>query len=183
MRPFHTFTWPVIDHYWKIQVLVIFSLYFLRMVSSLAFYGLGLNVGSLGGSVYINFLLSGVMEFLAYVFCMCLVDRVGRRPLNCGLMLLAGVACTLTILPVLYASSCEWFETCLAVVCAICVFIIIHAVSNNTDERSAIHVIMQAQVACQAINKTTAIQPVIETAINKPIDIQLVILETTVNKL
>lgn len=74
---------------------------------SLAFYGLGLNVGSLGGSVYINFLLSGLMELVSYVLCLGLLDRLGRRPLNCGLMVLAGLACTLTIFPVLYAPPCE----------------------------------------------------------------------------
>nr|KAG5711037.1 hypothetical protein BaRGS_013771 [Batillaria attramentaria] len=82
------------------RCVVIFYSWF---VSSLAFYGLGLNVGKLSGSVYVNFLLSGVMETVAYILCLCLLDRLGRRLLNAGLMLLAGLTCTLTVLTLLYA--------------------------------------------------------------------------------
>ena len=79
-----------------------------RFVSSLTFYGLNLNIGNLSGSVYVNFLLSGVMELVSYILCIVLLDRVGRRPLNSVLMLLAGVTCTATIFPVLYAPQCEY---------------------------------------------------------------------------
>ena len=77
-------------------------------MSSLTFYGLNLNIGNLSGSVYVNFLLSGVMELVSYILCIVLLDRVGRRPLNSALMLLAGITCTATIFPVLYASQCEY---------------------------------------------------------------------------
>ena len=78
-----------------------------RFVSSLAYYGLGLSVGTLSGSVHVNFLLSGVMELAAYVLCICLLDRVGRRPLNSALMLLAGLACISTLFTTLYAPRCK----------------------------------------------------------------------------
>ncbi|KAK7503284.1 hypothetical protein BaRGS_00005549 [Batillaria attramentaria] len=84
-------------------------------VSSLTFYGLNLNVGSLSGSVYVNFLLSGIMEFVSYILCLCLLNRVGRRALNCGLMIMAGVTCTATVFPVLYAPpSLQWVTVVLA---------------------------------------------------------------------
>ncbi|KAK7106961.1 organic cation transporter protein-like isoform X2 [Littorina saxatilis] len=92
-------------------------LFYTWFVSSVVFYGLGLNVGSLGGSVYVNFLLSGVMELVSYVMCLCLLDRVGRRLLNSSLMLLAGLSCTLTIVTILYApSSMQWTTTALAMI-------------------------------------------------------------------
>ncbi|KAK7503293.1 hypothetical protein BaRGS_00005558 [Batillaria attramentaria] len=84
-----------------------FVIFYAWMVSSLTFYGLNLNVGSLSGNVYVNFLLSGIMELVSYILCLCLLDRVGRRALNCGLMILAGVTCTATIFPVLYAPPCK----------------------------------------------------------------------------
>ena len=80
-------------------------------VSSLAFYGLGLNGGSLGGSIYVNFRLSGVMELFACVLCHGLLDCMGRRPLISALMLLAGLACTSTIFTTLYVPRCKWSES------------------------------------------------------------------------
>nr|KAG5711083.1 hypothetical protein BaRGS_004727 [Batillaria attramentaria] len=94
-----------------------FVIFYAWMVSSLTFYGLNLNVGSLSGNVYVNFLLSGIMELVSYILCLCLLDRVGRRALNCGLMILAGVTCTATIFPVLYAPpSWQWLTVALAMV-------------------------------------------------------------------
>nr|KAG5711087.1 hypothetical protein BaRGS_004731 [Batillaria attramentaria] len=90
-------------------------IFYIWMVSSLAYYGLSWNVGTLGGSVYVNFLLSGVVELVAIGFCVYALDRVGRRVLNCGLMMLAGVTCTATLFPVLFAPpSQQWITVVLA---------------------------------------------------------------------
>ncbi|KAK7491562.1 hypothetical protein BaRGS_00017201, partial [Batillaria attramentaria] len=85
--------------------------------SCLAFYGLALNVGHLSGNIYLNFFLTGITELAVYGLCLGLLDRVGRRLLNSGLMLVAGVSCTLTVFTVLYASaSMQWITTALAMV-------------------------------------------------------------------
>ncbi|KAK7107667.1 hypothetical protein V1264_015553 [Littorina saxatilis] len=87
------------------------------VVNSLTYYGLSWNVGTLGGSVYVNFLLSGVVELVSFVFCVLLLDRIGRRPLNCGLMMVAGVTCTATVFPVLYAGpDLQWLTVVLAMI-------------------------------------------------------------------
>nr|KAG5711036.1 hypothetical protein BaRGS_013770 [Batillaria attramentaria] len=91
-------------------------------VISMAFYGLGLNVGSLGGSVHLNLFLTGVNEVVANVLCICLLDRLGRRLVNSGLMLLSGISCTLTIFPLMYApQSLQWITTVLAMFGRMCV--------------------------------------------------------------
>ncbi|KAL8611301.1 hypothetical protein ACOMHN_013732 [Nucella lapillus] len=104
----------LLRHHPRLVVKYLFVIYN-WFVSSLTFYGLNLNIGSLSGSVYLNFLLSGVVEIVSYALCIVLLDRVGRRALNASLMLLAGVTCTATVFPVLYAPpSLQWVTVALA---------------------------------------------------------------------
>lgn len=77
--------------------------YDFRMVVSMVYYGLSLNTDNLGaGSLYVNFLISGLVEFPAYTICILLLGRVGRKVLHCGSMILGGVSCLLTTFTVLY---------------------------------------------------------------------------------
>ena len=73
-----------------------------RCVISMTYYGLSLNVSNLAGSVRVNFLLSSSVELLGYSAAWLLLDRLGRKRLHCGAMLLAGAACLATIFTVLY---------------------------------------------------------------------------------
>ena len=41
---------------------------FIFIANSMVYYGLSLNVGSLGGSVYLNNFLSGLVEMPSYAF-------------------------------------------------------------------------------------------------------------------
>lgn len=50
-----------------------------RFVNSGVYYGLSLNTGNLGGSAYLNFVISGVVELPAHLLNMLLLDRIGRR--------------------------------------------------------------------------------------------------------
>ncbi|ESO85015.1 hypothetical protein LOTGIDRAFT_131162 [Lottia gigantea] len=75
------------------------------IVVNMVFYGLGLNVGNLGGNIYLNFTISNVVETIAYVLCLLLLDRMGRKTLLCTSMLVGGIACLCTIFPVLYGSK------------------------------------------------------------------------------
>ncbi|XP_076466870.1 organic cation transporter protein-like [Babylonia areolata] len=87
------------------------------MVNSLTYYGLSWGAGNLHGDLYVNFFLMGLVELLALVLCILLLDRVGRRPLNCGLMLVAGVTCTATLLPIHFAPpSAQWVTVVLAMI-------------------------------------------------------------------
>lgn len=69
---------------------------------SMVYYGLSLNSGSLAGDFYLNFFLTGLVEFPAYTLCLVLLDRTGRKKLHCACMVLGGLACISTIFTVLY---------------------------------------------------------------------------------
>ncbi|XP_071115287.1 organic cation transporter protein-like [Haliotis cracherodii] len=84
-------------------------------VVSIGFYGLGLNVANLGGSVYTNFFISSVAELVGHVASLLLLDRIGRKSFLCTTMILGGLCCTATILPVLYGDvSLSWLTIALA---------------------------------------------------------------------
>ncbi|XP_021380062.1 organic cation transporter protein-like [Mizuhopecten yessoensis] len=69
---------------------------------TMAYYGLSLNSGNLGGNFYLNFFLSGLVEFPAYTLVLLLVDRVGRKRLHCISMIMGGMFCLSTIFPILF---------------------------------------------------------------------------------
>nr|KAG5711002.1 hypothetical protein BaRGS_013736 [Batillaria attramentaria] len=106
----HLFTSPVLI----LRCLIIF---FNWCVVSMVYYGLGLNVGSLSGNLFLNFLYANIAETLSYVFCLLLLNRTGRRVLHCFTMLLGGVACVAIIFPVLYGdSSHDWITITLSMI-------------------------------------------------------------------
>ena len=75
------------------------------MVVSMVYYGLSLNTGNLGGNFYLNFTLSGLVEFPAYTLCLLLLDRVGRKWLHCVVMVVGGVACISTVFTTIYGGG------------------------------------------------------------------------------
>ncbi|XP_069134928.1 organic cation transporter protein-like [Argopecten irradians] len=97
-RLWHLFTSRVL----LVRTLIIF---FNWAVVSMVYYGLSLNTGNLGGDFYVNFLLSGLVEFPAYTLCLVLLDRVGRRLLHAACMILGGIACIVTLFPMIYADE------------------------------------------------------------------------------
>ncbi|XP_071112650.1 organic cation transporter protein-like [Haliotis cracherodii] len=109
-RVWEMFTTPVL----LIRTLVIFFNWF---VVSMVYYGLGLNVQNLSGDIYLNFTIANIMETVAYVLCILLLDRTGRKNLHCGSMLLGGIACLLTMFPVMYGNkSHTWITTALSMI-------------------------------------------------------------------
>nr|XP_022294855.1 organic cation transporter protein-like [Crassostrea virginica] len=74
-------------------------------VVSMVYYGLYLNSGTLAGDFYLNFFLTGLVEFPAYTLCLVLLDRTGRKKLHCACMVLGGLACICTIFTVLYVEK------------------------------------------------------------------------------
>jgi OCT family organic cation transporter-like MFS transporter 4/5 len=71
----------------------------------MTYYGLSLNTGNLGGDFYVNFLISGVVEFPAYALCLLLLDRWGRKKCHCSSMLLGGIACLSTIFTISFGGK------------------------------------------------------------------------------
>ncbi|XP_055495367.1 solute carrier family 22 member 2-like [Leucoraja erinacea] len=67
-------------------------------VSAIVYLGLVLRLGIMGGNIYLNFFISGVIEIPAAVLVLLVIERVGRRwPFAAG-NLLAGVTCLVTVL-------------------------------------------------------------------------------------
>ncbi|XP_046326554.1 organic cation transporter protein-like [Haliotis rufescens] len=107
----HLFTTPVMC----IRTLIIF---FNWLVVSMVYYGLSLNSDNLGaGSLHLNFLLVGLVEFPAYALSIGLVNRLGRKIMHCAMMIIGGVSCILTIFTILYADqSLQWITVLLAMI-------------------------------------------------------------------
>ncbi|XP_046583400.1 organic cation transporter protein-like [Haliotis rubra] len=104
------FTSPVL----LVRTLIIF---FNWLVVSMVFYGLGLNVGNLGGDIHLNFTIANIVETASYVMCLFLLARLGRKFLHCGSMLVGGIACIATIFPVLYGGKeLEWVTITLSMI-------------------------------------------------------------------
>ncbi|XP_078309925.1 organic cation transporter protein-like isoform X2 [Crassostrea virginica] len=80
-------------------------IFFNWMVVSMLFFGLSLNVGSLGGDIYINFFLSSLAEVVGYSAPLVALRCLGRKPVYVTSLLLGGAACILTIFPVLYGNA------------------------------------------------------------------------------
>ncbi|XP_067674157.1 organic cation transporter protein-like [Haliotis asinina] len=92
-------------------------IFFNWFVASVIYYGLGLNVQNLSGNIYLNFTIANIVEFVSYMMCVTLLDRLGRKFLQCGSMLLGGIACVCTMFPVLYGnSSIDWVTVALSMV-------------------------------------------------------------------
>lgn len=85
-------------------------------ITSALYYGLTLHIGKLGGSLYINFTLSSLVELLGYLLCL-VMDRTGRKPLHLSVMFLSGVACLSSAFPVLFGdNSHNWIMITLSMV-------------------------------------------------------------------
>ncbi|XP_046583279.1 organic cation transporter protein-like [Haliotis rubra] len=90
-------------------------IFFNWFVASLAYYGLNLNVQNLSGNIYLNFTISNTVELVSYITCMLLLDRLGRKFVQSGCLLLGGIACVCTMFPVIYGNS-DWMTVVLAMI-------------------------------------------------------------------
>ncbi|WAR09452.1 ORCT-like protein, partial [Mya arenaria] len=71
-------------------------------IVAMTYFGLALNSDNLAGNLYLNFGLSAAVEIPAYFLVIYLVDRIGRRWLFTGSMLVGGLACASTVLAIEY---------------------------------------------------------------------------------
>ncbi|KAG2467448.1 S22A3 protein, partial [Polypterus senegalus] len=93
--------------------LPIMKAFFFRFVCAVVYQGLIMRVGILGGNVYVDFLISGAVEFPSAVIILLTIERVGRR-LPFGIAtVMAGVAClTAAFIP----EDAYWAKTAVACV-------------------------------------------------------------------
>ena len=67
------------------------------MVNTLVYFGLSYNVAALSGNLYVNNVINGAVELVAYLMCIALLDILGRRFLLSGLMITGGAVCIISM--------------------------------------------------------------------------------------
>nr|AKN21556.1 slc22a-8 [Schmidtea mediterranea] len=80
----------------KSMLLLSLNVWFNWIVNALIYYGIIYNVENLAGSLYLNFILLGLVEIPAYVLNLLFLDRIGRRNLLIISLWGTGVACLLS---------------------------------------------------------------------------------------
>lgn len=67
-----------------------------RFTSAVVYQGLIMRLGILGGNVYIDFFISGIVEFPAAILILFTIDRIGRRLPFAAANIVSGAACLIT---------------------------------------------------------------------------------------
>ncbi|KAF4665155.1 hypothetical protein FOL47_004730 [Perkinsus chesapeaki] len=83
-----TRNWRIIQQFMTVMVIAWFA-------SSLGYYGLSMNVGHLGGSIYINSILCALVDIPSYVMMYLMVDNsiTGRRLSLVIYLIAGGISC------------------------------------------------------------------------------------------
>lgn len=88
---------------------------------SFVYYGLTMNTGNLSGNIYTNFFFNTLVEFPAYIICVLLLNRIGRKKLYSSFMIMGGITGSMVLLPALYAPKhLQWTVTVLAMLSRLC---------------------------------------------------------------
>ncbi|XP_056150935.1 solute carrier family 22 member 2-like [Lampris incognitus] len=88
-----------------------FILSFNWFTSAVVYQGLIMRLGILGGNVYIDFLISGLVEFPAAFLILFTIERIGRRLPFATANIVAGASCFITAF---IPESMFWFKTAVA---------------------------------------------------------------------
>lgn len=68
-----------------------FAMFFCWPIVSMAYYGMSMKPDLLGTDPYINFIIGGLSEIPASILMFLTVEKVGRKPLLCGGLTIAGI--------------------------------------------------------------------------------------------
>ena len=69
-----------------------------RFTSAVVYQGLIMRLGILGGNVYVDFLIAGLVEFPAAFLILFTIERIGRRLPFATANIVAGASCFIIIL-------------------------------------------------------------------------------------
>lgn len=83
------------------------NIFFGWMVVTMLYYGITMNMSDLPGSPFLLVVISGGVELPGYLLCLVLLNRLGRRIMLSGSMILAGISCFL----------CPFFNNVMVVTC------------------------------------------------------------------
>ena len=91
----------------RVNTLFLFQYYYCicRIVVCMAYYGLALNSGDLAGDMFLNFFLQTFMDIPANLIVILLLDKLGRKPLLVGSMVIGGISLMATIFTIIYGGS------------------------------------------------------------------------------
>ncbi|XP_067119478.1 organic cation transporter protein-like [Centruroides vittatus] len=107
-----------IDLFKNIQICKLTLLqYFIWMVTVFAFYGLSFNADDTGGSVYLFYVLCGLMDYPSALLMQLLVVRIGRRYPLLVFLLISGICC---IVASAIPDDMTWLRIVLAVSSKFC---------------------------------------------------------------
>lgn len=83
-----------------------------RFVCGLAYYGISYSAESLGGDLFLNSLISGLVEYPAYIICFLIVGhpRIGRKYSMAGSFFVGGVS-LLVCIPLLINPGISKYST------------------------------------------------------------------------
>ncbi|CAH1407662.1 unnamed protein product [Nezara viridula] len=92
----------------KVSIMDLFRTSYMRRLTSLLYvacfcaviiyFGLVLNLANLGGDIYVNSVISGLVEFPAALICIIILLKMGRRWPTFLTAFIAGFACVATII-------------------------------------------------------------------------------------
>lgn len=91
-------------------------LYIIWFSVYLVYYGLVLNLGNIGGDIYLNTVLSGVVEIPAIAISILFLIKMGRRWPLCLTLMGSGVACLLTLVIPPGEANLQWLTIMFAMV-------------------------------------------------------------------
>lgn len=74
-----------------------------RFAVSFVYYALVINTENLSGNIFLNFFFGALVEIPAFVLCIFLLNRVGRKKLFIAFIVTGGICGIVTIFPFIYA--------------------------------------------------------------------------------
>ncbi|KAL5010530.1 hypothetical protein ScPMuIL_012835 [Solemya velum] len=92
------------------------NVWFNWLINAMVYYGLSLDTDNLGGSPYVNspFFVAGGVEIPAYIMCILLLNRVGRRRPLFATMIVGGAGCIASAF--IHRNDLVWLKVSLAMV-------------------------------------------------------------------
>lgn len=111
---------------WKILTIPVLRkrsliLMFNWLTVSFVYFGLLINTENMSGNIFLNFFFGALVEVPAFLSCIFLLDRYGRKKMYIAFILTGGICGIITIFPLMYASEdLQWISTVLASISRLC---------------------------------------------------------------